>query len=46
MSEKIEAGQSRKTWIEPEVIALAVTETAIRPDRGRDGETRWTDCTS
>ena len=35
-----------QAWVEPEILSLAVNETAIRPDRGTDGETRWIDCTS
>lgn len=35
-----------RTWIEPEVVSLDISETAISPARGVDGETLWVDCTS
>ena len=46
MSEPTNERTGSKVWIEPEIIELSVTETALRPNRGTDGETRWVDCTS
>jgi hypothetical protein len=36
---------NRLDWVEPEVRVLSVSETAIQPGIGPDGETIWTDCT-
>jgi hypothetical protein len=38
-------GDTRLDWIAPEVRAMSVKETALRPNTGHDGETIWTDCT-
>ena len=46
MANTIASAEGRKTWIEPNVIVLAVSETALTPSTGADGETRWVDCTS
>jgi len=35
----------RLDWVEPEVRVLSVSETAIHPGIGPDGETIWFDCT-
>jgi hypothetical protein len=37
---------TRLDWVEPEVRELSVTETAVHPGHGPDGETIWTDCTA
>lgn len=34
----------RLEWIEPEIVALNIQETTMRPGRGRDGG-RFADCT-
>jgi hypothetical protein len=49
MREKFETNaneDNRLEWVEPDVRALPVSETAIRPGHGPDGETIWTDCTA
>lgn len=35
-----------KEWVEPEIRALALSETALNPGRGPDGNTVFIDCTS
>lgn len=49
MPEKFEKNadvDTRLDWVEPEVRSLSVSETAIHPGHGPDGETIWTDCTA
>lgn len=45
MSPESVVGDVRLAWVEPEVRALAISETALAPNHGGDGETIWTDCT-
>ena len=36
---------TKAVWVEPEIRALDIQETAGNPGVGTDGETRWADCT-
>lgn len=48
MPEKLENKpdeDNRLDWVEPAVDMLSVSETALHPGHGPDGETIWTDCT-
>lgn len=43
---KIVPADTRLDWVEPNVRALSVSETALHPGHGPDGETIWVDCTA